>query len=106
MFSRITTPKTLLASALLAGVSAGAAPSASAEQSMHTFQVVFAYNSADAPQKIYAELRDTAHKACHAQKFSGLHWVRAMNTCKAQVVEAALGAMGRSDIAMLHTKSA
>ncbi|MFT3725385.1 MAG: hypothetical protein QM773_17585 [Hyphomonadaceae bacterium] len=106
MFRMIATSKAIAASALFAASAAGAAPAASAEQPTFTFHMVFAYNSADAPQKIYAALEDTARKACHAQKFSGLHWVRAMNTCKTQVMTAALDAMGRTDVAMLHTKSA
>lgn len=106
MFRTITTPKALVASALFAAVAAGAAPTASAEQPMQTFQVVFAYNTADAPQKIYAELQDTAYKACRKQKFSSYHLARMVHACKNDVIAAALAAMKRTDVAMLHTKIA
>lgn len=106
MFRMITTPKALVASALLAAFAAGVAPAASAGQTLHTFQVVFAYNTADAPQKIYAELNDTAYKACRQQKFSSYHLARMVHACKNEVIAAALAAMKRADVAMLHTKIA
>lgn len=106
MFRMITPSKAAVASAIAAACAAGAAPAASAEQPMRAFHVVFAYNSADAPQKIYADLQSTAHKACRAQKFSGYHSARAVYTCRTQVMAAAISAMNRTDIAALHTKRA
>jgi hypothetical protein len=96
------TSSELFAAALLGATLLGAAPAASARTPMKTFTVMFAYNTADPADKIYAALKHTAHKACHARMNTAFHAVNTTRTCTKNVIEAALKAMVRTDIAALH----
>lgn len=81
-----------------------AAPAANAERPGYkTFQVRFVYDPTDSAPKIYKELNRTAHRACH--NTGGTNSVRfnvQAKKCKAEVVDNAVKAMGRTDIAALH----
>ena len=90
--------------ALLMMSVAFASPAAHAERPGHqTFQVRFVYDPSDSAPKIYKELNRTAHRACHNP--GGTNSIRfnvLAKQCKADVMEKAVKAIGRTDIAALH----
>ncbi|HEX5006666.1 MAG TPA: UrcA family protein [Hyphomonadaceae bacterium] len=90
--------------ALLMMSVAFAAPAANAERpGYQTFQVRFAYDPTDSAPKIYKELRQTAHRACHSS--GGTNSIRFnvyAKHCKADVMDKAVKAIGRTDLAALH----
>ena len=90
--------------ALLMMSVAFATPAANAERpGYEAFQVRFAYDPTDSAPKIYKELNRTAHKACHnAGGTNSIRFNVHEKKCKADVVDQAVKAMGRTDIAALH----
>ncbi len=66
------------------------------------FTVTFAYNANDPAQKIYADLTDTARKACRSLYGARLPRRRPAARLHQNVVESALKAMVRTDVASLH----
>jgi UrcA family protein len=90
--------------ALLMMSVAFAAPAANAEQPGYkSFQVRFVYDPTDSAPKIYKDLNRTAHRACHNP--GGVNSIRfnvQARECKADIVEKAVKAIGRTDIAALH----
>ena len=96
------TPSVLFAAVLLGGALIGAAPAASAKTPMKTFSMAFAYNATDPAHKIYADLQDTARKACRENMSMTYHAVSTLRGCTRSMVEAALKAMTRTDVALLH----
>ncbi len=86
----------LLASALLAG------PTAQAEPSARTFEVRFSYNHDDGADRIYANLQRTARKACNNIGMRSLRMHQQARVCAAGVVENGVNAIGRTDLAALH----
>jgi UrcA family protein len=104
----MTTLKTLtpyaIPVALLMMSVAFAAPAAHAERpGYETFQVRFAYDPSDSATKIYKDLNRVAFKACHNPgATNSIRFNLRDKECKAEVVENAVKAIGRTDIAALH----
>ena len=98
----LTTPYAMPV-ALLAASLFLAAPAAQAEPSIKTFEVRFEYNRTSGAEKIYTDLKRTAYNACdRAGLRSSLRMQKQVKICAADVVNKAVQAIGRTDLAALH----
>jgi UrcA family protein len=95
--------KTKIVFAALAAIAAFAAPSATAERyNPDTMKVTFVYKTNAAPEAIYAQLERKARRACEGTAIMSAGAMRAVETCKASLMEAAIDKIGRMDIAAVH----
>lgn len=89
--------------ALLAASLFFAAPAAQADAGTKTFEVRFAYNTANGAEEIYTDLQRTAYRACDRNGTkSPLRMQKLVKICAADVVDKGVQAIGRTDIAALH----
>jgi UrcA family protein len=97
------TPYAIPVALLMMSVAFGA-PAAHAERpGYETVKVRFAYDPTDSATRIYKDLNRVAHKACHnAGGTNSIRFNIHDKECKAEVVENAVQAIGRTDIAALH----
>ena len=99
----LTSPYAIPFALLMLSAALGAPPAnAEGNREYTTFQVRFAFNPADSAGKIYSELDHSAQKACAHNGPNSARAQTLTTACKADVLDQAVKAIGRTDIAALH----
>jgi UrcA family protein len=96
------TPYAIPIALLMTSVAIATPPAHAERPGYKTFQVRFVFDPTDSAQEIYSDLNRTAQRACGNVGAKSIRLHYHVKVCKADVMDQAVQAIGRTDIAALH----